>query len=148
MDLPTRPLGDYWQLLQKHGLLASDKPLPTGLLARPVRLVSCDSQTVTEDTLFIVKGAHFKGQYLSDAIDRGAFVYLSDRVWEEAGDIPCLQVSDVRRAMGLLADFYYDHPSGKLNVVGITGTKGKSSTTYYLISSTSISPLRRSRRAG
>ena len=71
MDLPIRPLGDYWQLLQKHGLLASDKPLPTGLLARPVRLVSCDSQTVTEDTLFIVKGAHFKGQYLSDAIDRG-----------------------------------------------------------------------------
>lgn len=34
--------------------------------------------------------------------------------------------------MALLADFYYDHPSAKLHVVGITGTKGKSSTTYYL----------------
>ena len=132
MDLPIRPLGDYWQLLQKHGLLATDKPLPAGLLARPVRLVSCDSQTVTEDTLFIVKGAHFQGRYLSDAIDRGAFAYLAGRPWAEGGDIPCLQVSDVRRAMGLLADFYYDHPSGKLNVIGVTGTKGKSSTTYYL----------------
>ena len=132
MDLPIRPLGDYWQLLQKHDLLDSDQPLPTGLLSRPVKLVSCDSQTVTEDTLFIIKGAHFKGQYLSDAIDRGAFVYLSARTWTEAGDIPCLLVRDVRRAMGLLADFYYGHPSGRLNVVGVTGTKGKSSTTYYL----------------
>lgn len=32
----------------------------------------------------------------------------------------------------LLADFYYNHPSAKLGVVGITGTKGKSSTAYYL----------------
>ena len=132
MTLPTRPLGDYWQLLQKHGLLTSDAPLPTDLLATPVHLVSCDSQAVTENTLFIVKGAHFKGQYLADAVAKGAFVYLSDHLWPEAGSTPCLLVKDVRRAMALLADFYYDHPSGKLNVVGITGTKGKSSTTYYL----------------
>ena len=132
MDLPIRPLGDYWQLLQKEGLLSSDAPLPAALLSRPVRLVSCDSQNVGPDTLFIVKGAHFKGRYLADALARGTFVYLADRPWEEAGDAPCLLVSDVRRAMALLADFYYDHPSGKLSVVGITGTKGKSSTTYYL----------------
>ena len=46
MDLPIRPLGDYWQLLQKEGLLSSDAPLPAALLSRPVRLVSCDSQNV------------------------------------------------------------------------------------------------------
>ena len=132
MNLPIRPLGDYWQLLQKHGLLSSSQPLPAGLLSRPVALVSCDSQSVVPGTLFIVKGAHFKGRYLTDALARGSFVYLSDHVWEEAGAAPCLLVSDVRRAMALLADFYYDHPSGKLHVVGITGTKGKSSTSYYL----------------
>lgn len=132
MVLPIRPLGDYWQLLQKHGLLSSDKPLPAELLSRLVHLVSCDSQAVEPGTLFIVKGAHFRGRYLADALEKGAFVYLSDHVWEEAGAAPCLLVRDVRRAMALLADFYYDHPSGKLSVVGITGTKGKSSTTYYL----------------
>ena len=132
MVLPIRPLGDYWQLLQKHGLLSSDKPLPAELLSRPVHLVSCDSQAVEPGTLFIVKGAHFRGRYLAEALEKGAFVYLSDHVWEEAGAAPCLLVRDVRRAMALLADFYYDHPSGKLSVVGITGTKGKSSTTYYL----------------
>ena len=47
-------------------------------------------------------------------------------------DLPCILVSDVRLAMALLADFYYNHPSAKLGVVGITGTKGKSSTAYYL----------------
>ena len=130
MNLPIRPLGDYWQLLQKHGLLSSAQPLSADLLSRPVALVSCDSQSVTPGTLFIVKGAHFKGRYLTDALARGAFIYLSDHVWEEAGAAPCLLVSDVRRAMALLADFYYDHPSGKLHVVGITGTKGKSSTSY------------------
>ena len=132
MNLPIRTLGDYWQLLQRQGLLASSAALPTELLARPVALVSCDSQSVVPGTLFIVKGAHFKGQYLADALDRGAFVYLADRVWAEAGAAPCLLVTDVRRAMALLADFFYDHPSGKLRVVGITGTKGKSSTAYYL----------------
>lgn len=132
MDLPIRPLGDYWQLLKKDGLLASGRPLSTELLSRPVELVSCDSQAVIPNTLFIVKGAHFKGQYLSDALQKGAFAYLSDHEWPEAEGAPCLLVTDVRRAMALLADFYYGHPSGRLNVVGITGTKGKSSTAYYL----------------
>ena len=70
MNLPIRPLGDYWQLLQKHGLLSSAQPLSADLLSRPVALVSCDSQLVTPGTLFIVKGAHFKGRYLADALAR------------------------------------------------------------------------------
>ena len=132
MTLSKRPLGDYWQLLDKSGLLAPGQSLPEGLLARPVELVCCDSQTVTEGTLFIVKGAHFKGEYLRDAVKRGAFAYLADRALPEGEGAACIRVTDIRRAMGALAGFYYHEPSRKLSVIGVTGTKGKSSTTYYL----------------
>lgn len=132
MERAAHTLGDYWQLLNKNGLLASREPLSTALLAHPVALVSCDSQAVGPDTLFVCKGAHFKGAYLKQAIDGGAFAYLAQSPFPEGGAVPCLTVTDIRKAMALLADFYYGHPSGRLNVVGITGTKGKSSTTYYL----------------
>jgi acetylglutamate kinase len=131
MELKLRPLGDYYQLLRKHNLLASDAPLAADL-TRMVALVSCDSCEVVPNTLFICKGAHFKGAYLAEAVRRGAFVYLSETEYPEGAGSVWIPVTDVRRAMALFADVYYDHPSAKLNVVGITGTKGKSSTSYYL----------------
>ena len=128
MNLTLYPLGDYIQLLQKKNLLLNFAGAP---LTREVALVSCDSRQVIPGTLFICKGAHFKVEFLQSAKEQGAFAYLAEKPYEEV-DLPCLQVSDVRLSMALLADFYYNHPSSKLSVVGITGTKGKSSTTYYL----------------
>ena len=129
MSLTLHPLGDYLQLLQRHDLLGA--PLRGADLSRAVTLVSCDSRTATPGTLFICKGAHFSPDYLEQAAQKGAFVYLSEEPYPQV-DLPCILVTDVREAMGLFADFYYGHPSGRLGVVGLTGTKGKSSTTYYL----------------
>ena len=128
LDLTLYPLGEYVQLLQRNDLLLRAAGAP---LTREVALVSCDSREVVPGTLFICKGAHFKPEFLASARDKGAFAYLAEKPYEGI-DLPCLLVSDVRLAMALLADFYYGHPSGKLSVVGVTGTKGKSSTAYYL----------------
>ena len=122
-------LNDYIALLEELGLLVS---CSSGLdKAAPVALVSYDSRNVVPGTLFICKGAHFKAEFLQMAKDKGAMAYVSLTPYTQV-DLPCILVSDMRRTIAPLADKFYDHPSGKLHVIGITGTKGKSSTTYYL----------------
>jgi len=121
--------GDYIQLLSRNQLL--QKPVTMGDFSRLVSLVSCDSRSVLPGTLFLCKGAHFSVSYLQNAANAGAFAYLSEQEYPEVL-LPCILVTDIRAAMSLLADYYYQSPSRSLSVVGITGTKGKSSTTYYL----------------
>ena len=124
------PLGDYYQLLLRHGLLADAAPLAAGL-THPVSLVSCDSKLVIPNTLFVCKGVKFKEEYLRSAMEQGAFAYVSEREYP-AVPLPCIRVTDIRQAMGLLADRAYGHPSGALRITGITGTKGKTTTAYYI----------------
>ena len=130
MDQTIHTLGEYLDLLYQRGLLAAAVPESLDRNA-PVPLVSYDSREVVPGTLFICKGAHFKEDFLTSAKEKGAMAYVS-LVPYPAVDLPCIQINDLRLAIAPLADLYYDHPSGKLNVIGITGTKGKSSTTYYL----------------
>ena len=129
-DRTRRPLGDYYQLLIRHDLLAEDSSVSIDL-TRTVALVSCDSQLVIPETLFVCKGAHFKAEYLMDAMHKGAFAYVSEVPYPEV-PLPCIQVKDIRTAMGLIADMAYHHPSGQLRITGLTGTKGKTTTAYYI----------------
>ena len=129
MSRPRLPLGDYYQLLLKNGLLADLSPLPMDL-TKPVESVTCDSRSAVPGSLFICKGAAFKVEYLTEVLRRGAVAYVGEISYDVPA--PCIRVTDIRAAMGLLADAAWGHPSGELSVIGITGTKGKTTTAYFI----------------
>ena len=106
MNLITYPLQDYIDLLSHRGLLAENTPaVPNG--GAPVKLVSYDSRQVVPGTLFICKGAHFKGEFLQSAKELGAIAYVSTTPYPEV-ELPCILVSDMRASIAPLADLFCD----------------------------------------
>lgn len=100
------------------------------ILKREVNHVSYNSKEIVEDTLFVCKGTSFKVEYLKEAIDVGVFVYVSEKKYDV--DIPCILVKDIQKSLSLLSSMYFNYPGESINVIGVGGTKGKSTTTYYI----------------
>ena len=117
------------QLLQEDGLLVEYSG-PQDLLQKPFTHLSYSSADVQPDTFFICKGLNFKEQYLLDAAAKGAGVYLSAKKY--AAEIPCILVSDIRKAMSLVAIAFYGEAYKNFRLIGLTGTKGKTTTTYFM----------------
>lgn len=100
------------------------------ILEREVNHVSYNSKEIVENTLFICKGASFKLEYLKEAIKVGVFLYVSEKKYDV--DIPCILVKDIQKSLSILSAMYFNYPGESINVIGVGGTKGKSTTTYYI----------------
>ena len=122
-------LQEYIDALRKAGLLA-ESTVSEALARKSIDCFSYDNRAISGTALFLCKGAHFKDSYLRDALGKGAVAYVADRVYDT--DAPRLIVSDVRHALVVLGRLYYNNVTDKLVTVGITGTKGKSTTAYYM----------------
>ncbi|VAX32805.1 UDP-N-acetylmuramoylalanyl-D-glutamate--2,6-diaminopimelate ligase [hydrothermal vent metagenome] len=96
--------------------------------------LSCDSRNVGEgDLFFAVKGEHFDGnEFIEDALMKRAGAVVSESPPDLTVDVPYVQVQDIYTAMAGIADRFYGHPSGMLSITGITGTNGKTTTSYIL----------------
>lgn len=118
------------ELLEQDGLLVG-YDCPPQLLDHRFSHLSYSSADVTPDTFFICKGAAFKEEYLRDAIAKGAGVYLAQSLYEGV-DCPHILVSGIRKAMSLVSIAFYQKAYRNFRVVGLTGTKGKTTTTYFM----------------
>ncbi len=91
-----------------------------------------DSREVTEESMFVcISGEHQDGHdYAKQAVEKGAVVIIVERKINL--DVTQILVSDSKVAISRIAANYYNHPSNQMNVIGITGTNGKTTTTYIL----------------
>ena len=104
--------------------------LPLDYKEQQFTTLSYDSRTVDSETLFFCKGAGFKESFLTQAIEQGLTTYIAQSPFDV--DAIGFIVTDIRKAMALLAQEFYQHPQKKLIKIGITGTKGKTTAAYFL----------------
>ncbi|WP_082235685.1 UDP-N-acetylmuramoyl-L-alanyl-D-glutamate--2,6-diaminopimelate ligase [Halobacillus massiliensis] len=93
-----------------------------------------DSTLVEKGSAFIaIKGYQSDGHlFIDDAIERGAAVIFGEKPISNKLSVPYVQVPNSRQALGRLSAVYYDHPSRKKLMIGITGTNGKTTTSYMV----------------
>ena len=89
-----------------------------------------DSREVVPGALFFCKGAAFKKEYLDAAIENGAAGYVSEKDYNVS--IPCIKVDNIRSAMADMADEFYNKAWSAYPTIGLTGSKGKSTTLYFI----------------
>lgn len=109
----------------------SPSQLPEAVQEQVFNDFTYDSRQVTPSSLLFCKG-HFIPTYIQTATQAGLSFYVSETDFSEYTTATGIIVNDVRKAMSLLAMQFYGYPQNELTTVGITGTKGKTTTAYYL----------------
>lgn len=115
------------ELLAGLDILSSSADLNTD-----IHEVQYDSRLVEPGDLFIaVPGAAADGhKFIPMAREKGAACVLCEKIPE--GDVPFVQVADTRRALAVVGGNRFDHPARELTMIGITGTSGKTTSTYLI----------------
>ncbi len=125
----TYHLKDYLNILKENNLFVKTN---ISSLDEEVLNISYNSKEINSKTLFICKGIKYKEEYLEEAIEKGIICYVGEKDKIINEDFPYIEVKDIRKSLSLIAILYYNNPASKLKTIGITGTKGKSTTAYYI----------------
>jgi UDP-N-acetylmuramoyl-L-alanyl-D-glutamate--2,6-diaminopimelate ligase len=96
--------------------------------------IEMDSRAIEPGALFVaLRGTHADGhRFIEDAVARGARAIVVDEPIEVPPDVIVVQVTDTRSALSALAAAFFDDPSEKLDVAGITGTNGKTTVAHMV----------------
>ncbi len=122
--------------MRLHDLLKEVKVLELrGDPETEISSIAYDSRKAVPGCLFAaVRGEHFDGaSFIGSAVAAGAVAVMYEEYDGEPGPgVACIKVPDAREAMAEAAAAFYGHPSGRLRLVGITGTNGKTTTSYLV----------------
>ena len=93
-----------------------------------------DSRKVEKGSVFVcISGAVSDGhRYIPDVAEKGAAAVVVERDVDAPEGMTVIRVEDTRYALALMSAAYFGYPAEKLKVIGITGTKGKTTTTYMI----------------
>ncbi|MBN2135806.1 MAG: UDP-N-acetylmuramoyl-L-alanyl-D-glutamate--2,6-diaminopimelate ligase [Acidobacteria bacterium] len=96
--------------------------------------VKYDSRKVEKNDLFVaISGYKTDGNiYIDDAVEHGAVAIVTDHKQETPLEAVWIENKNPRRALSIISANYYEHPSERINLIGITGTNGKTTTTYII----------------
>ncbi len=124
-------LNDYIHLLKENGLIKKANLTPE-LEKKQIKNINYNSQTTKTDTLFICKGKNFNPNYLAQAVEKGALAYIAEQEYMQTETVGEIIVSDVRKAMVLVIQHFFNYTNTDMTKVAITGTKGKTTTSYFM----------------
>src|SRR6266513_720436 len=104
-----------------------------GPLDRPVENIAYDSRRVQRNTLFVaLRGGKADGhEFIGQAIAKGASVIVAERE-EKDPRVTCLVVENTRTALADFSATFYGYPARKLKLAAVTGTNGKTTTTFLI----------------
>ncbi|WP_319370119.1 UDP-N-acetylmuramoyl-L-alanyl-D-glutamate--2,6-diaminopimelate ligase [uncultured Ilyobacter sp.] len=100
----------------------------------PFSGIEYDSRKVKEGDVFVaLEGSAFDGhRFIDMAVENGAKAIIGSREIDVKHEVTYIVVNDLRQQLGIIASNFYHWPQKKLEIVGITGTNGKTTTTYLL----------------
>lgn len=113
-------------ILTKNNLL-----IDYNIIDENIKYISYDSRNIKKNSLFFCKGVYFKEEYLKEAVENGAIAYVAEKNYK-IKDTSYFIVSNVLKAMGVISLEFFRYPDKRLQKIGVTGTKGKTTVTYFL----------------
>ncbi len=104
-----------------------------------IRGIEYDSRKIEKDFVFVaMTGSAVDGHdFIQKAIGSGAKMIVCEKdvnvkEYRNADSVTFVQVEDIRKKLGIIASNYYDYPQNKIKIVGITGTNGKTTSSFIL----------------
>ena len=104
-----------------------------------IKGIEYDSRKIEESFVFVaMAGSAVDGHdFIQKAIDNGAKMIVCEKdmnvkEYKNAADVTFVLVEDIRKKLGIIASNYYDYPQNKIKIIGITGTNGKTTSSFIL----------------